>query len=116
MTSNKCYHRGMKQLLLRVDDDLHARLTERAKREHRSVNAIANEILSVIGEGDGRSATEKVKARAAALGMLAPPLKVAKEAPPARDVEALRNRVLDSMRGIGPIVDDMFAEDRDRLL
>jgi plasmid stability protein len=106
----------MKQLLLRVDDDLHARLTERAKREHRSVNAIANEILSVIGETDGRTATEKVRAKAAALGMLAPPLKVAKEPTALRDVEALRARVLDSMRGVGPILDQMFEEDRDRLL
>ncbi|MDN3239763.1 FitA-like ribbon-helix-helix domain-containing protein [Glycomyces tritici] len=106
----------MKQLLLRVDDDLHARLTERAKREHRSVNAIANEILSVIGEKDGRTATEKVRAKAAALGMLAPPLKVAKEPTATRDVEALRARVLESMRGVGPILDQMFEEDRDRLL
>ncbi|GAA2123702.1 FitA-like ribbon-helix-helix domain-containing protein [Glycomyces algeriensis] len=106
----------MKQLLLRVDDDLHARLTERAKREHRSVNAIANEILSVIGETDGRTATEKVRAKAAALGMLAPPLKVAKEPTALHDVEALRARVLDSMRGVGPILDQMFEEDRDRLL
>lgn len=106
----------MKQLLLRVDDDLHARLTERAKREHRSVNAIANEILSVIGETDGRTETEKVRAKAAALGMLAPHLKIAKETTPVGDVEALRARVLDSMRGVGPILDSILDEDRDRLL
>jgi plasmid stability protein len=106
----------MKQLLLRVDDDLHARLTERAKREHRSVNAIANEILSVIGEGDGRAEAEKVRARAAALGMLAPPLKAVEHGAQVRDVEVLRARVLDSMRGVGETLDAILDEDRDRLL
>ncbi|MCC3764839.1 toxin-antitoxin system HicB family antitoxin [Glycomyces sp. TRM65418] len=107
----------MKQLLLRVDDDLHARLTERAKRERRSVNAIANEILSVVGEGDGRTASERVRARAAALGMLAPPLKaVERHDRPVKDVETLRAEVLDSMRGVGEILDGILDEDRDRLL
>ena len=105
----------MKQLLLRVDDDLHARLTERAKREHRSVNAIANEILAVVSEGSGRTATEKVRARAAALGVLAPPLKAVERSRPVRDAEVLRTEVLDSMRGVGPIVDEMLEEDRNRL-
>lgn len=107
----------MKQLLLRVDDDLHARLTERAKREHRSVNAIANEILSVVGEGDGRTESERVRARAAALGMLAPPLKaVERHGRPVKDVETLRAEVLDAMRGVGEILDGILDEDRDRLL
>lgn len=66
----------MKQLLLRVDDELHAQLTERAQRERRSVNALANEILS----------------RA-----MSP-----------------RQRVLDRTRGLGPVLDDLIDEDRDR--
>lgn len=106
----------MKQLLLRVDDDLHARLTERAKREHRSVNAIANEILAVVGESNGRTETEKVRARAAALGMLASPLKAVEHGRQVRDVEALRAEVLESMRGVGEILDRILDEDRDRLL
>jgi plasmid stability protein len=106
----------MKQLLLRVDDDLHARLTERAKREHRSVNAIANEILAVVGESNGRTQTEKVRARAAALGMLAPPLKAVERGEHVRDVELLRAEVLESMRGVGEILDRILDEDRDRLL
>lgn len=101
----------MKQLLLRVDDDLHARLTERAKREHRSVNAIANEILSVIGADDSRSEQEKVQARLAARGMLA-------SAPPdddSIDRDELRARAIKSMRGAGKLLDAILDEDRDRL-
>jgi predicted HicB family RNase H-like nuclease len=35
----------LKQLLLRVPEDVHRRLAARAKREGRSVNALATEIL-----------------------------------------------------------------------
>ncbi|WP_156925756.1 FitA-like ribbon-helix-helix domain-containing protein [Glycomyces arizonensis] len=102
----------MKQLLLRVDDELHARLSERAKREHRSVNAIANEILSVVREDDRRSLEERVKARAAALGVLATPLRPVEKT---EDIDALRARAIESMRGAGRILDAVLDEDRDRL-
>jgi predicted transcriptional regulator len=104
----------VKQLLLRVDDELHAHLSEIAKGQHRSVNALANEILSLVDARDRHTLREKVRVKAAALGMLAPPLKAVEQADPIEDVEALRAKVLDSMRGIGPIVDKMFEEDRDR--
>ncbi|WP_199035002.1 FitA-like ribbon-helix-helix domain-containing protein [Glycomyces salinus] len=102
----------MKQLLLRVDDDLHARLAERAKREHRSVNAIANEILNVVGSDEHRSEQEKVRARAAALGVLAEPLRPVDVT---EDPEELRARAAESMRGAGRILDAIIDEDRDRL-
>jgi len=106
----------MKQLLLRVDDELHARLSERAKREHRSVNSIANEILTIAYPDDSRTADERVKARAAALGMLAPPLPhVGEPLDPDIDIDELRERAIESMRGVGPILDSILDEDRGRL-
>ncbi len=43
----------MRQLLLRIPDDLHARLTGRARRSGRSANAIAMELVEQ-GVADGR--------------------------------------------------------------
>ncbi|MFB9728106.1 toxin-antitoxin system HicB family antitoxin [Haloechinothrix salitolerans] len=101
----------MKQLLLRVDDELHAQLTERAQRERRSVNALANEILSRATQAGATSPRHHVRARAAALGLLAAPL-----ATPGRRSEEGddRQRVLERTRGLGPMLDDLIDEDRDR--
>jgi plasmid stability protein len=44
----------MKQLLLRVPEDLHRRLALRAGREGRSMNAVATEILGAV---PGRAGT-----------------------------------------------------------
>lgn len=35
----------MRQLIARIDDDLHARLKERAAKEGRSMNALVTEVL-----------------------------------------------------------------------
>ncbi|MGH3131560.1 MAG: FitA-like ribbon-helix-helix domain-containing protein [Gaiellaceae bacterium] len=40
----------MKQLLLRVPEDVHRRLVARADREGRSINAVATEILDAAAE------------------------------------------------------------------
>lgn len=98
----------MKQMLLRVDDELHAQLTERAHRERRSVNALANEILGRATHAGSTSPRQQVRARAAALGLLAPPL----AAPALRHRD--RQRVLDRTRGLGPVLDQLLDEDRDR--
>jgi antitoxin FitA len=44
-TASNCYHPGMRQLITRIDDDLHARLKARAEAEHRSLNALVTEVL-----------------------------------------------------------------------
>src|SRR5579884_3129290 len=44
--TDKCYHGCVRQLITRLDDDLHARLRERAAAEGRSVNALVVEILA----------------------------------------------------------------------
>jgi plasmid stability protein len=102
----------VKQLLLRVPEDLHRRLAARAAREGRSMNAVAGAILDASTDADlGAPPTpqERLRARAAALGMLSEV--------PARPVsEAERERIVASTRGIGPILDRLIDEDRaDRL-
>jgi plasmid stability protein len=102
----------VKQLLLRVPEDLHRRLAVRAAREGRSMNAVAGAILDASTDAD-LSATpnpqERLRARARALGMLSEV--------PARPVsKAERDRILASTRGIGKVLDRIIAEDReDRL-
>ena len=60
----------MKQLLLRVPDELHSRLAARARYEGRSVNAIATEMLDTSVAAGSGSARDMVRARAASRGLL----------------------------------------------
>ncbi len=95
----------MRQLLLRIPDDLHARITERARRSGRSANAIVSEMLEhgVADEsGDSRAA---LRAKARRLGVLA--MVTATPVSP-----AARRAGLDSMRGAGPVLDRIVAEGR----
>lgn len=95
----------MKQMLLRVPDDLHARLAARAGKAGRSLNAIATEILDngVADEsGDARAA---LRTRARRLGVL-----VARPANRMSDAE--RRRAVDGMRGIGRVLDSIIDEGR----
>ncbi|MFC4590911.1 FitA-like ribbon-helix-helix domain-containing protein [Sphaerisporangium corydalis] len=107
----------MKQLLLRVDDELHARLRERARREHRSINAIANDILAVAATVDPDSPRDRLRSRAAALGVLAArsprePGDGAPASPPRHPVDL--NTIADLTAGWGPQLEKIFAEDRER--
>lgn len=97
----------MRQLLLRVPDSLHARISARAAREGRSVNQVATEILDGAADADSGSRRDRLRARAAATGLLqqapAPALKPAK-----------RKAAVESTRGLGPVLDRLLDEDRDR--
>jgi plasmid stability protein len=62
----------MKQLLLRVPDDIHHRLTARAARAGRSVNAVANEILDATVDADKGDRRTRLHTRAVTLGVLQP--------------------------------------------
>jgi plasmid stability protein len=95
----------MRQLLLRIPDDLHARLTGRARRCGRSANAIATEILEQGVSDESGDARATLRSRARRLGVLASPT-VAMEAP------ADRKAALESVQGIGPILDELLAEGR----
>jgi hypothetical protein len=96
----------MKQLLLRVPDHVHRRLAARAVREGRSVNSVATELLDLAADADQGDRRARVRARAAAAGLLhsvsAPPVS------PER-----RREIIESTRGLGRIADALIAAERD---
>lgn len=58
----------MRQLIARVDDDLHARLKARARAEGRSLNSLVTEVLAAAVERDDKRA--RLRARLKADGLL----------------------------------------------
>ncbi|MDD7811559.1 toxin-antitoxin system HicB family antitoxin [Mycobacterium sp. CSUR Q5927] len=97
----------MKQLLLRVPEDLHRRLVARAAREGRSLNALATEILDAAAEADSGDRRAKLRAAAAASGVL--------RTMPARPMSvARRQRIIASTRGLGEQLDRLLADERER--
>jgi plasmid stability protein len=92
----------VRQLITRIDDDLHRRLKERAAAEGRSVNALVTDVLerTVRGPVTRRS----VRERARQLGLL-----VEMEAPD--DVLPL-DEVLELTRGWGTSVSEALEEER----
>lgn len=98
----------MKQLLLRVPEDIHRRLAARAEREGRSVNAVATEMLDAAAESDQGDRRARLRAAAAAAGTLRP-------AQARRVSAARRRRIIDSTRGLGGQVDRLLAQERDRV-
>ena len=97
----------MKQLLLRVPDDVHRRLAARAARDGRSVNSVATEILDAAIDADEGDRRARLRATAAATGLL--------RSVPAKPVtSARRRRIIASTKGTGPILDRLLAEERDR--
>lgn len=97
----------MKQLLLRVPEDLHRRLAARAARDGRSVNAIATEILGTAVDSDGADRRERLKTLAAVKGVSRPT--VAAAVSPAR-----RRKLIEATRGMGAAIDVALDEERDR--
>lgn len=96
-----------KQLLLRVPEELHARLAAQARAEGRAVNALANEVLEQHAtEGSPRQA---LRAKARAAGVLAEP------APGNRSPASSppdRQSALAATRGRGAILDELLADGR----
>jgi hypothetical protein len=97
----------MRQLLLRVPDDLHARLAARAKERGQSVNALATELLDHLIEEDPASVRRRVRAKAHQLGVLAEP-----HASRRHLSEAERARALASARGLGQVLDNILDDGR----
>ena len=60
----------MRQLLLRVPDELHERLARRAAAEGVSINALANGALEMSVTGGATTGRDVVRARAATRGLL----------------------------------------------
>ncbi|HXH57548.1 hypothetical protein [Iamia sp.] len=96
-----------KQLLLRVPEDLHARLAARSRSEGRPVNAIANEVLE--RHAAVPSPRQALRARARALGVLAEP---ASPGPSASAPPPDRQAALAATRGRGAILDQLLADGR----
>jgi len=95
----------VRQLIARIDDELHARLKERAAAEHRSVNALVRELLeNGVVKDEARA---QLRRRADALGLLYVPPRP-KRLPPSRDA------VIAATRGSGTAVSDALTEDRAR--
>lgn len=99
---------AVKQLLLRVPDELHRRLAARAARDGRSVNAVATEILDAAVDAEEGDRRARLRARAAGLGVL-------RVLPAAPVSEARRRRILASTKGLGPITDQFIADERNRM-
>lgn len=97
----------MKQLLLRVPENLHGRLMARAAREGRSLNAVATDILDAAADADGADRGSQVRAAAAAAGMLH--RGEARRVRPER-----RDRIIATTRGLGPQIDKALDDERDR--
>jgi plasmid stability protein len=99
----------MRQLLLRVPDEMHHRLAARARREGRSINAIANEILDSAADVDLGSARDRVRARAVAVGILARPQVGPRTSLPSRE------DVLRLLSSVNVSADELLAFERGRM-
>jgi plasmid stability protein len=90
-----------------MPDDVHRRLRARAEREGRSINAVATEIIDAAADADQGNRRDRLRAKAAASGMLrgtqAEPVSAAR-----------RRRAVAATRGIGPILDELLADERGR--
>ncbi|MGH3694762.1 MAG: hypothetical protein ACRDRX_12385 [Pseudonocardiaceae bacterium] len=95
----------IRQLLLRIPDDLHAPITGRARRSGRSANAIATELLEQGVADESGDARATLRGRARRLGVLATPAAVTVPAPD-------REAALASVQGIGPILSELLADGR----
>ncbi|NDL56395.1 toxin-antitoxin system HicB family antitoxin [Phytoactinopolyspora mesophila] len=100
----------MRQLLVRIPDDLHARLTEKAKREGVSVNALANQVLDAaappLNASNGLVTRRyRLREKARQMGVL-----VETPAPPVP-----RERFEAALKGtehVGPVMDELWATEQ----
>ncbi len=98
----------MKQLLLRMPDEVHRRLAARAARDGRSVNSVATEILDAAADADEGDRRARLRARAATLG-------IHRSTSAAQASLTRRRRIIASTGGIGPVLDQLLAEERERV-
>ncbi|MES2093628.1 MAG: toxin-antitoxin system HicB family antitoxin [Actinomycetota bacterium] len=102
----------MKQLLLRVDDSLHSELAARARGAGTSVNALANELLSLGVGASANSRRFRLRARLLLTGEVGrgavTPGALGESRP------GLRQRAIESMIGAGALIDDILAAERSR--
>lgn len=93
---------GMKQLITRIDEDLHRRLKTQAAAEGRSLNALVTEVLEAAVAP--RSGRERLRERARIAGLLEEPS--APGAPPSME------EILAMTRGAGEVFTEALADIR----
>jgi plasmid stability protein len=94
----------VRQLITRIDEDLHRRLKRRAAAEGRSVNAMVTDLLR--GAVEPGSERDLVRARLRALGRLA--------IVPRPRKSISREAAIALTRGAGTAASEALAEDRRR--
>ena len=97
----------MKQLLLRVDDALHARLAEQAAETGMSVNALAGSILGLGIDPLRATRQQRLTLRLVTIGAVG-----RRRTPQVSGVDVDRSAALESMRGVGPIADALLDDQR----
>jgi hypothetical protein len=95
----------MKQMITRLDDDLHARLKAQAAAEDRSMNDLVVEALA--SRLDVATTRRSVRERARAMGRLV--------VPETTDETPDRDEVIASTRGLGDAISTALAEERSAL-
>lgn len=110
----------MKQLLLRVDDELHARLTAQARAQGTSVNALCSHILSLGIDPAALSRTDRLRLKLMQIGAVGRnPGTRRVEAPgrvyTAEEREAVYQAAVRETRGWDVDVDALIREQRGEL-
>jgi hypothetical protein len=72
------------------------------------MNAVATEILNAVPEDERADRSARLRATAAAAGML-------RATPTSRMSAARRSRIIGSTRGLGQQVDRLLADERERM-
>lgn len=96
----------MKQILVRVDDDLHARLRAEAAQSGRSMNAVLNDAIRRILVAPAQSERQRVRTRARALKVLTLPTPAA----PVDQTQWLATQ--ETLRDRGTMLDSLLDEQR----
>jgi plasmid stability protein len=93
----------VRQLIARIDDDLHARLKARAAEERRSLNAVVTELLEQgLAADDPRA---RLRARLKAAGLLTVP-------PQPEGPVPSRDEAIALTRGVGRAASEALEADR----
>jgi hypothetical protein len=91
----------MKQLITRIDDDLHRRLKERAAEQDRSLNDLVSSVLAAAAQDDAASLRRRIDR--SGLRVL----------PPRPSSSRSREAVIERQRGSGQAVSEALEADRD---
>ncbi|MBS1848374.1 MAG: toxin-antitoxin system HicB family antitoxin [Actinobacteria bacterium] len=99
---------AVKQMLLRIPEDLHRRMTAQAANAGRSLNRWATDVLDAAVSADEDDRRGRLRSEALRLGIdrwqTAPAVG-----------RTRRRRILASTGGIGLVLDDLLADERDRV-